>query len=375
MKFIHLMKKEKFTEGVVKFYDRYFDNGEHEILYINKKGSESLINPDIRIKQMELSLSDDIFEKNLTLYSFLKKQKFDYLVLHSLFLSSVEKAMFLVTPSLLDKIVWIEWGADLYSWKDGGKGAKRKIKNRINYVFRNRLKHIVCIFPPDIDYFKTEFPRSRARIYYAQYESYPPMSEYAEYSQCSCLRDCISKGETIYIQVGQNSLPTLNHIEVLNTLQKFKDENIKIFLPLSYGGTEEYAKKVAEYAEKLFPGKIIILKDFLPQEKYFELTKKISIAIFHTERQCALGNIHTFNFRNVKVYLSESGVMYHYFLNRGVPVKKYEDIEKMSYQEFIEPQVVTEKGEFQNYLDELSNIQYAVEQWKLIYTDLIKESY
>ena len=43
----------------------------------------------------------------------------------------------------------------------------------------------------------------------------------------------------INIQIGHPSTQVLNHIEVLEDLYKFRDENIRIYIPLSYGD-EEY---------------------------------------------------------------------------------------------------------------------------------------
>ncbi len=94
-----------------------------------------------------------------------------------------------------------------------------------------------------------------------------------------------------------------NHKEVLNSLKHFAEEKIKIFLPLSYGNdNDKYATEVAEYAEKLFPGKIMALKDFMKADEYFELMKRIDIAIFDTQRQCGLGNINRMVCRMFNIY-------------------------------------------------------------------------
>ena len=72
----------------------------------------------------------------------MKSLRCDYIVLHSLFLSATEYACLLADRKLLNKIVWIEWGADLYSWKQAG-GIKAKIRNYINYRFRSAVKNII----------------------------------------------------------------------------------------------------------------------------------------------------------------------------------------------------------------------------------------
>ena len=162
----------------------------------------------------------------------------------------------------------------------------------------------------------------------------------------------------------------MNHIRVLENLSKFKDENIRIILPLSYGGTKEYADEVVDYAEREFPGKVIALRKFMPKEEYFKLIEKVEIAIFDTDRQCALGNIERFIFRNVKVYLSENGVMYKYFFDLGVPVQKCESINKLSFEEFIIQPTIKNRELFMKYIKSLSSIDQTVEKWTYIYESL-----
>ena len=361
MKIVHLMKNEKFLKGIVCFYNHFFNNGEHEILYYREKDDPQLANLACGIPQIEFDSS-----KSGDLIIYLKNLKCDYIVIHSLFLTTAEKVKLLLNRELYDKIVWIEWGADLYSWREPF-GMKSSIKNRVNSYFRNNIKRVICIFPPDIDYFCATFPKSKADIFYAPYKSYPVVEEFEHYRKESKLVSSIKQNEPIYIQIGHNSMETLNHIDVLYTLEKFQNENIVLFLPLSYGGTEEYADKVEKCANERFPGKVKVLRNFVPREEYFKLTESVSIAIFDTERQCGLANINRLNFRNVKVFLSGQGQMYKYYSELGVPVCKYEDIKKMSYKDFIEPPHVTDKEKFQDYINELSNIEISVNRWRKIY--------
>lgn len=365
MKVVHLMQNEKFTEGIVRFYDKFFNNTEHEIIYYLKDGAPSLINRKLNIKQREYRAA----EKN-GLIPYLKLLKCDYIVLHSLlFLTTTEAISLLLDRKLLNKIVWIEWGADLYSWKRE-TNLKNIVRNYFNGKFRNSIPNIVCIFPPDIDYYRKVFPKSKSDVFYAPYKSYPIDKEFSKYSTESRLEMAKKEGSPIYIQIGQNSQATLNHIKVLNYLKKYSNENIRIFLPLSYGGTKEYIEKVSCVAEKYFPGKVIVLKDFMESNEYYKLMNNISIAIFDTERQCGLGNIQLLNFRNVKLFLSENGTMYEYFLKRGVPVEKCESISNMTFEQFTQIPEVKNKSEFEKYLNELSDINWAVSLWDKIYKDM-----
>ena len=367
MKVVHLMRNEKFTEGIARFYNKFFNDGEHEIIYYLEKEAPSPINKDFSIKQREYRA----VEKN-GLIPYLKTLNCDYIVLHSLFLTTTEAIYLLLDRKLLNKIVWIEWGADLYSWKQK-TNLRNIIRNYFDGAFRNSIPNIVCIFPPDVDYYRKTFPKSKSNVFYAPYKGYPIDKAFSKYSIESKLEAVKKDNGPIYIQIGQNSLPSLNHIKVLNYLRKYADENIKIFLPLSYGGTKEYVERVSFVAESYFPGKVIILKDFMDRNEYFKLMNNISIGIFDTERQCGLGNIQLLSFRNVKLFLSENGTMYKYFLKRGVPVEKCENISNMTFEQFTMIPEVKNKNEFEKYINELSDINWAVSLWDKIYKDMRKK--
>lgn len=368
VKVIHLMQDGKFADGIVQFYDEFYSDEQHEIIYFTRNNENIHIRKNCKIAQKVFNLQDC----KKSVISYLNTLDCDYIFLHSLFFTSCEKVELFLNKKLLKKIVWIEWGADLYSWRQP-ESIKGKVKNYINYKLRDSFQNVVCIFPPDIDYFKHEFPKFRGHIYYAPYNGYPVDKEFLKYKKTSKLNEVLKNKEPIYIQIGQNSLETLNHVKVIKYLSKFRDEDIRIFLPLSYGGTEEYVNRVVKCAEENFPNKSIILRDFMPKKEYFQLTEKISIAIFDTTRQCGLGNIERFNFRNVKVYLSEEGVMYQYFRNQGVPVEKCENIGRMDFNEFVSQPVITDYNKFMDYINTLSNIGFAVEKWNRIFEVLRRE--
>ena len=149
-------------------------------------------------------------------------------------------------------------------------------------------------------------------------------------------------------------------------LERWKDKDIKLFIPLSYGNTE-YADQVQEYAERMFPGKTVILRQMMPAEDYFELTKRIDIAIFNTPRQCGLSNIMRLAFRNVKIYMLEECVMYNCLKESGIPIQSCQQLCEQRFEEFITPAAVKEKEKFAEFLSYLSDINYQADLWIKIY--------
>ena len=371
MKYLHIMHYDiKFTESVIAFYNRFFQKN-HSICLLNNisKAEEYNKKYDIEI------LNYNIVPKNIRLnIKFLNKiKKYDFIVFHYLNIPTLTQSLILfIIKQVMNKFIWIEWGADLYNFRDEGNTIKEYIKNKINYLFRSKIPNFIAIFPPDIDVYKQTFKNSKTKTFYAPYTGYPDGFKDQFYDSTRKLSDIINKKETLYIQIGHNAMPTLNHIEVLNALKHFSNENIKIILPLSYGN-KEYADKVENYAKQLFSDKVICLRNFLSPDKYFDIIDKVSICIFNTQRQCALGNIHHMIFRNTKLFMPQDSVMFRYFNGRGVPIYSFDGIEKMDFKEFTSDVVIRNINNFNNYIEELTNYERKVALWKNIYDEIEKD--
>jgi hypothetical protein len=94
------------------------------------------------------------------------------------------------------------------------------------------------------------------------------------------------------ILVGNSADPSNNHIEALEKLLPYKDQDIKICVPLSYGD-QAHAKKVIEQGKDWFGEKFFPMVSFMPFDQYLKFLKSVDIAIFNHKRQQAMGNIIT----------------------------------------------------------------------------------
>ncbi|MBT5421071.1 MAG: TDP-N-acetylfucosamine:lipid II N-acetylfucosaminyltransferase, partial [Candidatus Cloacimonetes bacterium] len=113
---------------------------------------------------------------------------------------------------------------------------------------------------------------------------------------------------------------------VLDHLSKYKGQNIKIFVPLSYGN-DEYAREVIYKGKKLFGDKFIPMTTFFPIEKYLAFLMEIDIAIFAHDRQQAMGNITTLLGYGKKVYLSKESTLNGVFDEFKIKVFDSDDID------------------------------------------------
>lgn len=356
------MIKEKFTDEVVEYYDSFFNNGEHVIGYTNP---QSFVNHDKKysIPRIVVDKSGNRITDFIRFIRYFTE--YDYIAIHSIMaVQDCSSLLFLLPSMYMKKIVWIEWGADLY---DDRKGIKAWIRNR----FKSRVGNFVAIFPPDVDEYKQRFPKSRAALYYAHYAGRKTADkEYETNYPISKLKEHRKQRNTVVVQIGHNQNEMLNHHKALKILERFKHEDLRVFLPLSYGGSEEYAENVQREAERLFPGKTKVLRSFVPEDEYFDMLQDVDIAIFYTYRQAGLNNIYHLLWRKVKVYLPEKSTMYAYFISRGAPVCSIESILDDSFEDFISEPVVNNTIEYDKFWDERRNKMWSVEQWKRVFESL-----
>lgn len=362
MVFLHLMREEKFLAGVTQFYNKYFNDGNHCICYINKEGRKSLIDNKLSIHQKEV-----FFKGN---YDFLGTkelsdlvEKADRIVIHSMFINPLVTIM-LSQRKYVGKIIWIEWGYDLYDWKS--KGRFSFFSNYIHNRIREQCRSFVGIFPPDCDFYKREFSKSKANIFYAPYCAANIPAFFSQYSEKSRLEETVKNSEPIHIMIGHSASRVLNHLEVLELIKRFSDANIKLVLPLSYGD-QEYAKEVQSEAVRLYGEKAIVLREMMPAEDYFSIIDRVDIAIFNTHRQIGLDNINRLIFSNTKIFMPENNPMYTYFRENGVNIQSINELSSINFSALIQKCEPMDEYKFKIYRDEYCDMAYKVKCWKNVY--------
>ena len=378
MKVLHLMAgKEKFTIGVADLYNESFNNGEHNICYLKDHSALTCIRKDLSIPQYEIDFQNVFFHDVISSIKLIKLMgKYDYVVFHSFLINNpITLYLFIKKAFSNNHIVWIEWGFDLYDFQlQDNASLIKKLVFYIRKQVRNNVNSVVCIFPPDRDYFKNRFPKSKARVFYAPYIGGRLSKRRFEYQSTICrLKETKKNGEPIYIQIGHNAQKQLNHLKALEVLSKFKDENIVLVLPLSYCAEPQYIDQINQYLESNFPSKYIVLKDFMPEEEYFKIVRRIDIAIFYTYRQAALSNIYEMINNNVKLFMPEGSVMKEYFCSLGIPIGSIESIADQDFQKFTS---IIEWGKIpgpKKFIDGLNDYDTRLQHWVHIYDELRKK--
>jgi hypothetical protein len=313
---LHLMHNEKFIAPFIDFIKNHFNFTEHFFIIVGGLSEDVAKLP----RYENVLILDRSYDSkfNYLKYSTLMKsytEKADKIILHALF--SDNKNFFLYfNQYLLSKCYWVMWGADLYAYNK----PRNRLRDKVRHYLRKKVYSNIGHF---ITYIKGDYELAQ-KWYGAKGEYHEcfmyPSNLYKEYD----IKPKVHS--TINIQLGNSADPTNNHIEVLDKLKKYKDENIKIYVPLSYGN-QEYAQRVISYGKEVFEDKFVAFTEFMPFEKYLEFLGDIDIAIFAHKRQQAMGNTITLLGLGKKVYMRSDITPWNLFKNIDVKVFNVNDIE------------------------------------------------
>ncbi|MGM0838322.1 MAG: TDP-N-acetylfucosamine:lipid II N-acetylfucosaminyltransferase [Bacillota bacterium] len=348
MKHLHIWQNEKFTEPYIKFINKHFDSSEHLFIIVGP-GVGAQITP--RENVLEISRNASGIKRLL-----LEMYRSDKIYLHNLFNMDVNRLLFL-QPWLLKKCYWMVWGADLYSYRNPRTTTKEKFKEFVRAFVIKRMGYVVTLVKGDYELAK-EWYGAKGTYLHGAYIN--PISK--DYLDSLALSEK-SKDSPVVIQIGNSADPSNNHIDALNKLKNFKDQNILIYVPLSYGN-KKHAKVVAEEGKKIFGDKFIALMEFLPPEEYSAYLNNIDIALFNSDRQQALGNIYALLYLNKKVYIRSDTSMWSHFKEKfDIDMNDVLSIENMDFNQFVQNSEAQNKMKISNVFEE----HYLVDIWGTIF--------
>lgn len=288
---LHIMTLEKFTPPFIDFIDKYFDISKHKFTFItSKKYQYGLTENHV----VEFLHSDEDFS---ILKDYMKKS--DKIILHGLWRDKVDAILF-ESPQLLKKCYWIMWGGDFY-YPDRTSNVRKFVIKNVGYL---------------VSYAQGDFYLAK-KLYGATGQfrkcfSYPS-NLYQE------LPETPTQNNTINILVGNSADPSNNHQQIFEKLIAWKDDNIKIFCPLSYGDNN-YATATIKSGQNLFQHKFNALTKFIPKDNYLTLLQQMDIAVFNHERQQAMGNIITLLGLGKKIYMRPNISTYQMLKSLGATV-------------------------------------------------------
>jgi hypothetical protein len=297
-KILHVMIVDKFLAPFIDFVDVNMGRENHHYVFITSEKYLYGLTAEHNVEF--LHTNEDIF---ITLLAYM--QEAEKIILHGLWREKVDMLLYF-HPELLKKCFWFIWGGDFYFPEKQNWFKKQIIKD---------IGHIVTDNRGDFELIKTWYGAKGMNIPCFGY----PSNLYKE------LQSTPKKDKTIFIQLGNSADPSNQHSEALQILEYYKEEDIKIFVPLTYGN-KEYAQGVIAEGYRLLGDKFFPIVEHMPYEEYMRFLENIDIAIFNHNRQQAMGNIVTLLGMGKKVYLNKTTI-WDYFAQDEIEVFSLADFD------------------------------------------------
>jgi len=309
---LHVCNLDKFIPPFVKLVNEEFGEENHQFWL-----------PDVeKLNEHPLEKADNIYIGKRTstgqlcayLQLLLMLHRAEKVILHGLFNSRIIRLLALC-PWLLKKCYWVIWGGDLYQYQKPKPRLRDKIKESLRRFVIKRIGHLVTYIPGDVEL---------ARKWY---------SARGEYHEClmylsNVVNPQVLKGAEqakeahsgLNILVGNSADPSNNHLDALEKLLPYKDQDISIYMPLSYGN-QAHVEKLIEKGRDWFGDKFLPITSFMPFEQYLAFLKSVDIAIFNHKRQQAMGNIITLLGLSKTIYMRKEVSHWVFLTEIGINIK------------------------------------------------------
>ena len=345
-KILHVVHNDKFSAPFIRFLKD--NNIYHGQTFLYWGGAPSNVYPIPHEENVSTIQESD---SKLQRLSILLRHFYaaDKVILHSLFTSALIRFLYL-QPWLLRKCYWVIWGGDLYYHIEA--------KDSKSYAsIEKRRKRVIGNFGGIICYNRAEYELAEqwygAKGQFIQSFFYP--SNLYEKLDIE-----VQRTSTVYIQIGNSSDWQNQHIEVLEKLEPYKDEDMILVVPLSYGNaSQSYIDEVIHAGHSIFGSKFMPLTSFMEFDKYLEILGRIDIAIFNRNRQQAMGNITTLLGLGKKIYMKNSITSWQLFKELDIKVFDVSDFDLALLDDAV-------KRSNMEKIKEYFSREHLVEQWRNI---------
>lgn len=302
-KVVHLFPADKF---VMQFYD-FVENTmglSNKHLYV-MHGKETQYEMP-KGKNIVMMYSPGVF-KNL---NYLHKQinEAEKVIVHGIF-GRLLIIILLSHWNQLNKFYWVIWGGDLYIHEQCSPRLIEKLQERIKKKLISRIGHIVTYLKGDYE---------KAKLWYGAHGKLHQCLMYPSNVQLDGMIENPKRKDTINILAGNSSDPSNYHEVLFKMLSKYAHLNIKVTVPLSYGGGD--IEKLLELGWQYLGEKFNPLLNYMEFNEYRKILECMDIALFNHDRQQAMGNTITLLGMGKKVYMRTDVCQYIYLINLGIKV-------------------------------------------------------
>jgi len=312
MKVLHIGRIDTFAYSLMNFLEENLTTDGHSFFLLYDSSPEGMVQQSLP-KKMPL-IDGRNWDWPIKLLK--AAQSTDKIILHGLFDFRIIVFLFF-NFWLLKKAYWIIWGSDLYRYNIFKKTWKWKVKEYFRRPVIKNIAYLVTATSGDVDFARKWYTAKGKHINSLCYPSniYIPLPERSRNPE-----------EPMYILAGNSASPANNHEQIFEKLRPYRDQNIEIIVPLSYGDPI-YAERIIELGYETFKEKFKPITAFMPLPDYLQLLSKIQIAIFAHLYQQGTGNAVSLLTYGTTVYLRKESTLWNYFGEQGIRVFDFDSFE------------------------------------------------
>ena len=341
----------KFSNFLFEFFDSYkscFDGYQIDFL----TNSLSINEMSQKYSNINLIYDNEFGPKQNVEYINKYYLKYDFIILHSLF---DKRGVFHLNKDTYNKIVWRTWGHD-----SGFNSHNHLYKYLLFIPYEIKTKKVInkfsaiCIanIVDKIDIRKKYKKPAFFRINY----SFSPIITDKEIIDNRKLNS-----PDVNILVGHSGYKNDNHIKIFKKLKHLINENVKIYVLLSYGNAD-YIQKVKKYGTKILHNKIIFIENFYKYDEYLKLLSNMDCIILDGKKSYALGTINIMLNMNKRIFINSRSLIRKAFDICNVPYLCSNKISKLSIDYFVNNSKYDLPDDFIGH-----NIDYYIDTWRKLF--------
>jgi len=288
----------------------------------------------------------------------------DGIVVHGLINPSV-LLIFACQPWLLKKTNWVVWGGDLYVHRFAQESLKTRLIERLRRFVLPRFGFVTTLIDGEYElaqkWYGVQGKPLRATYPVNLHQTVVPLEP----------RSLLEQRE-VSILVGNSATKTNHHMEALDYLEQYRDERIRIVLPLSYGfdDYESYAENVIHYAQKKFGESAVCpLTERMPTDEYTAMLSSIDVGVFNNDRQQGMGNIFQLMRLGAKIYLRQGTLMWNHYIGMGCVVHAIDEIPGMSFDGFAYQSDGDSRHNF-DIVTSRNDLDVKIKQWQEVFAQM-----
>ncbi len=320
---VHIFKDENvYVLSLLDFLGRNFDLSEHRFIFRSKITGKTIPVDESQVQYLPGIIN--LFKIN----SITKKASKVYF---HLLPSGPDLLFWYFHRSVFKKSAWIYWGADVYAYRKENLSITNYINQKMRRDIIPMIPEIGGFLVGDFNIIKQIYNTKATyrRVFY-------PIP--TDFDLCDAItQEAPSKNTgTLTILAGNSGNETNHHLKLFDILGKYKNQNIQILCPLSYGAKDSnYTTTVIEKGYSIFGEKFKPLLTFINPKDYISLLNTVDIAVMNHDRQQGMSSTLTLLYLGKKVFLNEKVVSFEYLIGNNISVYKISSIDSLPFKEFV----------------------------------------